>query len=85
MNIPEEYFKYKYRIHFQTTDHKGHYRDNYEPSGDLDVSFVTYQQAKNYKDEQEQIYTGSILNLSTYVISSSVTNLQGEDISGPIE
>ncbi|HGF7960173.1 TPA: hypothetical protein QFC75_002476 [Enterococcus faecium] len=46
---------------------------------------MTYQQAKNYKDEQEQIYTGSILNLSTYVISSSVTNLQGEDISGPIE
>ncbi|MGM0252199.1 BspA family leucine-rich repeat surface protein [Enterococcus sp. AZ129] len=87
LDIPEEYFKYKYRVIFNVMVHEG--MINSEVISD--EKFVTYQQAENYLEEYIQrtnlLYVPSLgvyVEVSS-VKESSVTNLQGEDISGPIE
>ncbi len=89
LDIPEEYLKYKYRVVFYVSAILPPGASN--PEVVSDKKFVTYQQAENYLEECIQriniIYVPS-LGAYTEVSSvkeSSVTNLQGEDISGPIE
>ncbi|MBO1104238.1 hypothetical protein FQT01_02820 [Enterococcus faecalis] len=84
LNIPENYLKYKYRVAIDRT-YWGRL-DYLSPK-----SFVTYQQAKNYLQEYKQQRTSIVYipgrgwySIRGY-LESSVTNLQGEDISGPIE
>ncbi|MDU5019335.1 MAG: MucBP domain-containing protein [Clostridiales bacterium] len=83
LDIPEEYFKYKFKVVF-----------NVKFFGSATIvsneKFVTYQQAKNYLEEyiqqrSQNVHVGNSWYYVQGVISSSVTNLQGEDISGPIE
>lgn len=89
LDIPEEYLKYKYRVVFYVSAILPPGAPN--PEVVSDKKFVTYQQAENYLEECIQrtniIYVPS-LGAYTEVSSvkeSSVTNIQGEDISGPIE
>ncbi|MBO1104230.1 hypothetical protein FQT01_02765 [Enterococcus faecalis] len=89
LDISEEYFKYKYRVVFNVLAFLPPGAPN--PEVVSDKKFVTYQQAKNYLEECIQrtdwIYIpllGGYAQVSS-VKESSVTNLQGENISGPIE
>ncbi|MDN3128775.1 hypothetical protein P0E63_12930 [Enterococcus faecalis] len=87
--IPEEYLKYKYRVVFNVSAILPPGGSN--PEVVSDKKFVTYQQAENYLEEciqiTHRIYVPSLGGYSevSSVQESSVTNLQGEDISGPIE